>query len=575
MRVLKKIGLLCLLMLVAALNAFVYWNSHLYYKAMREEDRKARIDSLERSNKFAPLNDLVFFELGRAYFDLGIENLGDPGTAEKYFLKSVQNLERSVSINPASPYAHFYLGQSLLNLNFFSPGDEADFLGEFRRAARLAGEDSRIFLEVGKIFFSRWLRLGPEDREFTLWVLREILARRDEEKTTLFLHIWEMNVGDSSVMESVLPRDSRVYRQFAGYLGEKSLFLEDRQRLLAEAEKMEFERAGKEIELGEMALFNLRIQEARGHLERALGLLRRIRFYQTLRAQNLIFGGEFSETRKRVLLNLVKCGVEERAGLAGIEAWLREYLTLEDQPREVGNLEEYLRTRGILPEQFSQRFDDLGRLAVELLLQFKQNRYRDIIGVGRMLEGSFVVIPEAKKRDYVAILQLIGDSYQKVDYLYDAGDAYRKAQEIDPANLETLWRLRQNYDRLSDEAKIREVDRAMEKIVAPRNTEFGDRRIGKGEAFSRKLVFPGKRIVLELLLRTGGKSVSPLVAVFWNGRVVWEDYLQTGALTLELETKVGENALEVLPVNSPVFLRGISWRPGGEANKNFALLQIH
>ncbi len=571
MRVLKKIGLLCLLIFIGALNVFVYMNSHLYYEGMSQEEGKARIQSLERSNWFSPLNDLVFYELGKAYFDLGIENLGDREMALNYFQKSARNLRRSIDINPASPFAHFYLGQSLLHLNFFLPGEEANFLAEFRKAAELAGEDSELFTEVGKIFFSRWLRLGPEDREFTLALLHKVFARSSEDKMALFFPIWDMNVGDCSVMDKVLPRTPEAYRLFATFLGEKSLFLEERQRFLAEAERLEFGRARREVELGERALFNLKIKEARSYLGNALSRLRSIKFYQTLRAQNLIPNAEFNELKKGVLFDLIKCRVEERAGLIEVEPELREYLALEDQPREVANLEEYLRTKGILPAQFSQGFEDLGRLAVELLFQFKQNRYRDIIGVGRTLADSFLVIPEGKKKDYVSILQLIGDSYQKLDYLYDAGDIYKRAKEIDPGNIETLVRLRQNFDRLSDEARIREVDMAIEKIIAPKSLDLRARKVEKGEKYIQRLVFSGNRITLEIGFIEEKKNLAPLVSVFWNGRVVWEDRVQANLLSLDLDTKVGENTLEVLAVNSSISLARVGWRPTsmGERNRNF------
>lgn len=591
MSVLRKIGLTAVLVFVALLAIFVYWNSHLYYRAMREEDLKVRIKNLERSNRFAPLNDLVFYELGKAYFDRGMENLADAGAAMEYFQKSVESLKRSMAINPASPFAHYYLGQSLLHLNFFSPGKEADFLREFQRAAELAGENDEVFEEVGKVFFSRWLRLNEAEREFTLEILRKILSRGDEEKLDLFLSIWELNISDCEIMEKVLPRTPEAYRQFAGYLGEKSLFLEDRKRLLAEAERLEFSRAGREVELGETALFNLKTPEARGLLERALDRLRGIRFYQALRAENLISQAEFNELKKRTLLNLIKCRVEElamRAGRAGavggqgkitlgdtgagepgpgpgpstlgeIEPWIRQYLALEDQPREVGSLEEYLRLRGIFPERFSPSFDALDRLGLELLFQYKQNRYRDIINVGRMLGESIVVIPEGKKKDYVAILRLIGDSYQKIDYLYDAGDTYRRALDVDPADLETLCRLKNNYDRLSDERRLRELDLAIGKIVTPSSVDFKARRIGKGGVFGQKLRLAGEKMVLTLRLEREKKSLVPLISVFWNGRVVWEDYLREETLRLDLETAEGENRLEIGPVNAPVFLLRMSW----------------
>jgi len=103
------------------------------------------------------LNDLAFYELGKAYFDLGIGNLSDTRASESQLRESVWNLKRSLLINPASSFAHFQLGQSILNLELVSSENDTRSYDEFRKAALLAGEDSQIFNEVSRYS----CRVGP------------------------------------------------------------------------------------------------------------------------------------------------------------------------------------------------------------------------------------------------------------------------------------------------------------------------------------------------------------------------------------------------------------------------------
>ena len=571
MNVLKKAGLLAALVVFGLLAVFVYVNSHFYYKSLGKEETE-KIEFLERSNRYCPLNDVVFYELGKSYFDLGLANLNDRGVAESYFRKSVQSLRKSIVINPASPFSHFYLGQALLHLGLYAPEEDSGLYDEFRKAALLAGEDSRIFGEVGRIFLSRWPELSDKDRDFTVSTLRRTMARRDSERIDLLMSLWELNVRDYKVMDEILPADSRVYRQYTRFLGEKSLSLEERQKYLARAEMLEFERAKREYQAGEAELIRFQTKEAFGHFRTTLDLLREIKFYQTLAAQNLISNNDFTQLLKSTLLNIAKCRVEERADLSEVEDYLRQYLSLEEQPAKISELETYLRDRGVLPARFERNFEDLDRLAFELLLFFKENRYREIITFGRELGASFVVVPEAKKPDYIRILHLVGDSFQKVDFLYDAGDLYEKALGIDSTSMETLVRTRQNYDRLNDERKKVEVNRAIEKIMTSKEIDFRNMVINKGTVFPLTMVLDGQKIALDLLFGKNEQGDPPLVAVFFNGRVVREEPVEAGLVSLSLETKVGENKVEILPVNRPASLARLVYRITNE-DKIFPLLR--
>jgi tetratricopeptide (TPR) repeat protein len=567
MRMLKKPMLLAAIVALGMLDIFVYLNSRLYYRAEGVEDVRERIALLEKSNEFCPLNDHVFYELGKSYLDLGLANLGDPAASGASFRKSVKNLKKSILINPASPFSHFYLGQSLLNLGFFSASEEGRPYEEFRKSVLLAGDNSQINSEVGTLFLSRWPELSEGDRDFTLGALQRAMSKRDYRVVARVLNIWLLNVKDYQVMDKVLPSDARVYRQYAEFLGEKSLSLEERWKYLVQAEALEFEGAARKVQAGDIALSGLQTKEASGHFEAAQDLLTGIRFYQALRGENLITAADYTGLWRSTWLGLAKCRIEEGAGLNEIADMLSRYLAYEERTADVADLAAYLRNRGVLPDKLDKSSGDLKLLAFELLLQFKQNKYREIVNFGRELQSSFIVVPEEKKPDYVRLLQLVGDSLQKVDFLYDAGDIYQKAIEIDPNNLETLVKIQQNYDRLNEEKKLEDTRKAIDKLETPREIDFGSKRIIKGRAFSQPLVFERQKIVLDLRFSQfsgGQKTGAPLVSVFFNNRVVWEEYLKNGMISVELETSTGQNLLQITPVNEDVMLATLAYRPRNE-----------
>jgi hypothetical protein len=456
-------------------------------------------------------------------------------------------------------------------MSYVSPDFEDNPYEEYKKAALLAGHNSQIYYEVGKIFLSLWPKLVEEDRDFTREILKKILERKDQQMNQAVMHIWEMNVSDYRVMEEMLPEDASIYRIYAQFLGEKSLSSRERQRYLAKAEQLESERAQDEYISGEREFQYYRLKEASQNFLSSLRRLERINFYQNLVGQEWINVKEFFELKKAVYLNLAKCYLEEEQGFKQAENYLLSYLVLEEEVAAIGELDSFLRSRGHIKERFGDRFDDLGNLFFQTLLYFKQNRYRDIMKFGRLLEQSFVVVPEGKKEEYLKVLQLVGDSYQKVDYIYDAGDFYRKALEIDPDNLGTLLRIRQNYERLNEEEKIQEIDEKMESLLSPRKIELNKRETKKGQKSSHRITLDGSEIILDLSINWGEKEISPapLMAVFLNGRVVWEGYLRMdegenkdtdAVLSLPVKSKVGENYLVVIPINRSVELYRIAYR---------------
>ncbi len=556
----KRFVLISALVVVAAVDILIYWNSHLYYRAKETEDNEEKIVVLRRANQFYPLNDLVFYEMGKAYFDLGNQNLNDRAKSDHYLRESIQNFNRSIRINPASYFSHFRLARSLLFMSYLSPSLDANPYEEYKKVALLLGHNHQIFYETGKILLSRWSELSEENRIFTLEVLRKIAKGKDRDKLQTIMHIWEMNAKDYGVMEKILPEDARVYRMYADFLGEKSLSVEERQRILARAEFLEFEKAKSEYNSGENEFRYFRVTEALEHFKSCLNRLEKIKFYQNLIQQNLIDHSEFSRLRKSAFLYLAKCHIEEGKELKEVEGYLRKYLALENKISAVGELESYLKDRGLIRKELDASFNDLDRLSLQLLLYFKQNRYRDIVKIGRLLQQSFVVVPEGKRKDYIKILQLLGDSFQKIGYIYDAGEFYQKALEIEPENIDTLLRILQNHERLNEDEKILDTKERIDKLVSPAEIVLKNLTINKGRSFSRKLMLDGREIILDLHFKTGQEGIIPLVAVFFNGLVVWEDYLKEEVISIPLESRIRENAIRAVAVNRTVDLSGLRWK---------------
>lgn len=548
MNILKKILFILALFVVAVANIFIYWNQRLYYQAERIEENEKKIEILERANQFYPSNDLVFYELGKAYFDLGIRSLNNKTKSSAYLQESIKSFKRSVRINPASQFSHFNLGQSLRYMSFFSPSLDVNCYDEYKKAAILVDHNSQIFYDVGKIFLSRWSELSEENKSFTLEILRKLVGGKDREKLWSIMQTWEMNVKNYDVMEKILTEDPQIFRIYAEFLGEKSLSLEKRQGALADAEFLEFERAKSEHNSGENEFLYYRMKEAFNHFESCLNILERIKFYQNLTQKNLIDHSEFGELWKSVFLNLAKCHIEEGGELKEVEGYLWKYLELEDKVAAVHDLEFYLGDRSLIGEELETSFNDLDRLYFQLSLYFKQNRYRDIVRIGRLLQQSLVVVPKEKREVYVRILQLVGDSYQKVDYIYDAGELYQKALEIDPENIDTLLRIRQNYERLNEDEKLREIKERVDKLMSPEEI-LKNLTINKGRRFSDILALDGRKIILDLHFKDISERTTPLITIFFNGRVVWENYLKDEVLSLPLESKIGKNSLEIVAVN--------------------------
>jgi tetratricopeptide (TPR) repeat protein len=208
--------------------------------------------------------------------------------------------------------------------------------------------------------------------------------------------------------------------------------------------------------------------------------------------------------------------------------------------------------RRFINAQPSEKFDDLNLLSFQLLLLYKQGRFTEIMNLGRLLKNSFVVIPEGKKGDYIGVLQVIGDSYQKLDYLYEANEFFKKALELDPANLETLIKIRQNYEELNNDGKVQEMDAKIKGIIST-EINFRKRYLEKKEGFSQALIFDGQEMILDLSL-AGWEGPSPLVSILFSGRVVRENIVDSQNITFPVQPRAGSNIIRITSLNRPVSL---------------------
>lgn len=556
----KRILIINGLIIIAAINIFNYWNSSLHSRAVKVENDEQKIEILDGVVYFYLTNDLVFYELAKAHLNMGINKIGDSASSGKYLREAVKNFKRAIRINPTSYDSHFGLARSLLYLSYLSPDLDANSTEELIKAATLAGENSQIFYEVARVFLSRWSQLTNDDKNFVLSILKKIVITRDREKLNSILNLWEMNIKDYSVMDKILSEDPHIYMIYANFLGEKSLSLKERHKVLTRAEFLRFQEAREEYALGEREFFSFHVPEATDHYKSCLNILRKIKFYQNFSEYNLIDLNEYNTLLKSSLLSLVKAEIRQGKELKDVEDYIREYLEREDDMAAINDLESYLKYQKLIGENLEEGINTLDRLSFELYLYLKENKQLDIMKIGNLLKESFIVIPENKKKAYEKILRVMGDSYQKSGSIYSAEDMYQKVLALSPDDLETLVKLRRNYEKLRSEEKLQEINERIAKIVTPKEKIFKNSSVRKGKQLSRAIVLDGQNTLLNLYLSYDDKEKSPLISVFFNGYVVWENYLKGDVISISVKTKIGRNVLIVSPLNKAITVTKLEYQ---------------
>lgn len=564
----KKAAVLFFLFIAALADAILYRGNYLYYRAKeRTPNLNRKISILEKGQPATAWNDLLALESAKAYFERGVNRLGDPERRDQDFRRAYNRFLRSLTLNPLSAAAHFYFAQALQYMELMGLPVQDSSLPEFKRSARLSGQDAEIFAEVGKALLARWPRLSPEDRKMTLDIVKASLAGKDLAKTRAVLDLWHLHVGDYEAIENVLPLDAAVNRLFAQFLAERSLSRGERVRVLAKAEELDFIKAKNDAAAGQAALSLFRLKDAEARFQSALAELRGIYFYQNLDNRSRIDPLEFNRTLKAVTLALAKCKIEETRNLEAALGELRTYLKLEDELAGAANLENFLRERGLLGDKEGPILKNLSLLSFELQLAYKQNRYRDVIQAGQALESGVLVIPQGGKKDYEDILELVGDACQKLNDLYESNSFYKKSADLQGPNIALLAKIMKNFERLNDQEGLETVGQAIQKVIAA-DLSAGAATIAAGEAYTRNLPLDGRKYRLTLSFSETAAEPFPFLSVFFNGRVVWEDYLESPTLRLDLASNGGANTLRILALNGPLTLLKISLAPPGDPGEN-------
>lgn len=557
----KKALILAALGILGLAAVCSYANIHLYYRAkVMTDDPAARIRLLEKADSLFPWNDLVHFELGKAYFERGVENLGNVARRDVDLRKSFASFERSLRLDPGTLQTHFQFAQSLLYMTYLSLPAPVSYFEEFKKAALLTGHNSQIFYEVGKVLLSRWTGLSPAERVFTRDILKRMLAQKDEEKLTAVLQVWDMDARDYALTGAILPEDPATLRLYARFLGERALSVEARQKALSRAESLEYMTAAGESEAGQRAMDSFQTSEAITHFSACLSILRNIKFYQALAGEILIDPKEYADMLRSTYLSLAKCRIEETRSLESAEPDIEAYLSLEDRTTAVGDLETFLKERNVLPAEPDLNAKNLKALVLQLRLSFRQNRYRDITRIGASLEQGLVFVPEAMKADLLETYEIIGDAFQKLDYIYEAERFFDKALDGRPGSLTLLLKIRKGYERLNDEAGLQKTDEAIRVVLTPGEQVLDGAPVPKGTARAFPLVLDAGRFVLDLAFAASGRGPGPLASLEFNGRVVWEGRIGPDGCMVEAEAATGTNSLVLGAVSAPISPLRLSWR---------------
>jgi len=383
--------------------------------------------------------------------------------------------------------------------------------------------------------------------------LRKSILSVDRDRLMTLMTFWEMNSGDYTVMEQILPERAWVFRLFGKFLGERAMEPAVRRRYLAAAEAMDFKQAEEAFKQAEYDYLYKRIRKAEAGYGSCLNILRRIRFYQ---------------------LKLAKCGLRQGKGLKDVKEYLYQYLELEDRRAAVDELVDFLIQRKVFSEQQEAGGDsDLDAVAFRLFLNLQQNRFSDIIEYGRRLEGRFVTVPEEQEKSYARVLRYIGEAYMGSDFIYDAETSLQKSLEVDPEGLETWMCLRELYGRINKEAGLIEVGARIGELVSEAETTLSARVVGKGGRFLEAMQLDGGRKVIEIRLTGEGGGADeemggqgPLVTVVFNGRVKKDGFGEDGNLVFKAECLAGRNVLEIFAVNRAIRLESIKWQDAAGGN---------
>jgi len=100
---------------------------------------------------------------------------------------------------------------------------------------------------------------------------------------------------------------------------------------------------------------------------------------------------------------------------------------------------------------------------------------------------------------------------------------------------------------------------AIEALMTPARVDLGGRLLRKGESVTVDLVSDGRPRSVRLDFAPASAGGRPVLSVFLNGRVVWEEIGDTGTARFSLNLRPGRNILEMGAVSEGVTLISLSF----------------
>jgi tetratricopeptide (TPR) repeat protein len=538
MNIRTKILLIVGLLVVGVVDICVYRSNESYRQAKGMTEPESKIRALRKASGIFPWNDLVYYELGKIYFRSGIQRLMQGQDARSLVKESVGNLDRSLKINPASPYAHFYYAQSLQYEALLERSSGGRVLAEFQNAAKLAGDNREMLFDVGKRYLAHWETLDEEGRNFLRGILTRALEWKPVDKFPALLNLWHLNVREEGFMESVMPDDPRLYRMFGNYLGEKSLFLEARHRILSRADQLEFAIQINLLKAGNREMGRSNWGEAKKFFRWCLGNLPKIRFFCKISGLYPLENSEFQRVYTLANLGLARGILESGGSIEDAREYVLAYFENANDQNSLRDLESILVRKKISDPD------------ILLYLYHKQGRYHEIVDAAE----------RRKNQAFSArALYLIGDACQRIGKPWDAAGYFDRSLLRDSKNLKTLLPIRRFYENLNNQDEIFRINVMIERTVVSKDNNVFNMVIQKHKDYTWQLPFDGRAIDLDLYFRRTDTDRAPLITVEFNQEVLWDNFLAEDSFTVPVKTVLGNNILRVSAVDCPVIFQKMSY----------------
>jgi len=524
---------------IGVVDFCIFRSNALYRRAKNTADPEAKIATLQKAGGFFPWNDRVYYELGKAQFAAGMERLKKGEDPSSLVKSSVENLEHSLRINPASASGQFFFAQSLQFESLLTTSEKRDAITEaFENAAKLAGENRELLFDVGKRLLSRWETLEEEERVFASDILARALKRESVDRLQALLPIWHLNVGDVGFVEKIMPEDPRLYRILGSYLGEKSMCLDDRHRILSRADQLEFAIQKNLLKAGERELGRSNWNEAIKFFRWCLGNLPKIRFFHKISGMYPLKESEFRHVYASANLGLAR-GILGSGGSTGeVREYLLAYLGETEDRDSLKALESTLSAYGITDPR------------ILFVIYHKQGRYGDIVDDAGKIKDQ--ALP-------AEVFFVIGDAYRRLGRIPEASAYFDRSLERDADNLEILMPILGFYQKIKNQDEIRRISGMIERTVVSHEKNFADLVIEKHKDYTWQLPFDGEAIDMNLYFEHLDTGRAPLITVEFNQEVIWDNFLEDESLSCSVKTAPGHNALRVVAVDHPVILKKMSY----------------